>query len=189
MFVDSQKAISSEAATGQAVPAAEAAGGDAAGAAAGPAAGSAAEPAFGTTASIVGETQRESARVATNFMFPWERRQMEGGKLKTWEKFYWGVFAVAMASLLFNRVSWKEKEPPKVDEEKEARKAEQARLMLAGKSFLEDEDTFKGMTPQEIEEYIAGVTKGAKADDPFEGMSPEEINEYVAKHGMPAALQ
>ena len=47
-------------------------------------------------------------------MFPWERRQMEGGKLKTWEKFYWGVFAVAMASLLFNRLSWKEKEPPKV---------------------------------------------------------------------------
>jgi len=35
-----------------------------------------------------------------------------------------------------------------VDEEKEARKAEQARLMLAGKSFLEDEDIFKGMTPQ-----------------------------------------
>jgi hypothetical protein len=35
-----------------------------------------------------------------------------------------------------------------VDEEKEAKKAEQARLMLAGKSFLDDDDIFKGMTPQ-----------------------------------------
>ncbi len=39
---------------------------------------------------------------------------MEGGKLKPWEKLYWGVFAVAMASLLFNRLSLWEKEPPKV---------------------------------------------------------------------------
>lgn len=42
---------------------------------------------------------------------------------------------------------------------------------------------------QEIQEYISQVTKGAKVDDPFEGMSPEEINEYVAKHGTAAAAQ
>lgn len=49
-------------------------------------------------------------------MFPWERRQMEGGKLKSWEKAYWGVFAFGMAIFLFNRLkgNFTEKEEPKV---------------------------------------------------------------------------
>lgn len=38
---------------------------------------------------------------------------MEGGKLKWWEKAYWGVFVVAMSLFIFNRIEW-EKEPPKV---------------------------------------------------------------------------
>lgn len=56
-----------------------------------------------------------------------------------------------------------------VDEEKEARKAEMARAVLAGKSFLEAEAEFKGMSPEEIQEFVGKVTQGAKVDDPFEG--------------------
>ena len=41
---------------------------------------------------------------------------------------------------------------------------------------------------QEIQAYVEKVT-GASKEDPFEGMTPEEINEYVAKHGMPAGMQ
>ena len=48
-------------------------------------------------------------------MFPWERRQMEGGELKPWEKMYWGVFVVAIALLLFNRLKdGREPEEPQV---------------------------------------------------------------------------
>ena len=43
---------------------------------------------------------------ATAWMFPWERRQMEGrGPLRTWEKVYWGVFVTAMALFLFSRLT------------------------------------------------------------------------------------
>ena len=39
-------------------------------------------------------------------MFPWERRQMDGnsGPLRTWERFYWGLFVGGLALLLFNRL-------------------------------------------------------------------------------------
>lgn len=40
--------------------------------------------------------------------------------------------------------------------------------------------------PQEIASYVQEVTGGANASDPFEGMSPEEINEYIAKNGAPS---
>lgn len=46
-------------------------------------------------------------------MFPWERRQLQGGELRWWEKAYWGVFVVGIALILFNRVEW-EKEPDPV---------------------------------------------------------------------------
>ena len=60
-----------------------------------------------------GATQQEAARLVSGWMFPWERRQMEGGKLKVWEKLYWGVFVAGMALFLFNRLP-REKEEPKV---------------------------------------------------------------------------
>ena len=37
---------------------------------------------------------------------------------------------------------------PQIDEEKEAKKKERARLILAGHSFTEDDDPFEGLTPQ-----------------------------------------
>lgn len=117
-------------------------------------------------------------------MFPWEKRQLQGGALRPWEKLYWGVFVVAVSLFLFNRLDPWEKEGPKVDEEKEAKKADMARLVLAGASVIEEEDDlFDGLSPEEIQQYVEKTT-GAKKEDPFEGMSPEEINEYVKKHGL-----
>ncbi|KFM25805.1 hypothetical protein F751_1419 [Auxenochlorella protothecoides] len=130
-------------------------------------------------------------------MFPWERRQMEGGKLTTWEKVYWGAFVAGMSLLAYNNLPrfWKTEEPPTVDEDKEARKLERTRLILAGQSVLDGEE-FDGLEPEAspsffcgvqlaIQEYVSKATAGASAADPFEGMSPEEINEYIAKHGNP----
>ena len=55
-----------------------------------------------------------------------------------------------------------------VDEATEARKQQSARLVLAGRSFIEGEDPFEGLTPAQIEEYVQKATGGAKASDPFE---------------------
>lgn len=57
-----------------------------------------------------------------------------------------------------------------VDEEKERRKAELARLVLTGQhSFVrEDADVFEGLTPEEIQAYVSQATEGASSDDPFE---------------------
>ena len=43
---------------------------------------------------------------ATSWMFPWEKRQMDGrgSPLRTWEKVYWGVFVTAISLFLFNRL-------------------------------------------------------------------------------------
>lgn len=109
---------------------------------------------------------------------------MEGGALKPWEKLYWGVFVSAVALFLFNRLREGEPAEVVVDEEREARKAELARLVLAGRSVLEgEEDLFDGLTPEEIAAYVAESTGGASAADPYEGLTPEEINAYVAQHG------
>jgi hypothetical protein len=35
-----------------------------------------------------------------------------------------------------------------VDEDKEARKLQRARLVLAGHTFVDDDDPFEGLTPQ-----------------------------------------
>ena len=47
-----------------------------------------------------------SANAATSWMFPWEKRQMDGRgtPLRTWEKLYWGVFVTAISLFLFNRL-------------------------------------------------------------------------------------
>lgn len=126
-------------------------------------------------------------RAATSWMFPWERRQMQGsGGLRTWEKMYWGVFVVAISLFLFNRLRDVQPEEPQVDEKKETLKREKARMVLAGGSVVnfsyagdeEEEDPFEGLSPQEVQQYVEETT-GASAKDPFEGMSPEEINEYM----------
>ncbi|KAK9834190.1 hypothetical protein WJX81_006967 [Elliptochloris bilobata] len=143
-----------------------------------PAAAEGAQPARALTAA----EQKASAEAVSAWMFPWERRQMEGGTpLRTWEKAYWGLFVGGMAFLLYSRLFLAEqkKPDPKVAEEKEARKLAAARLALAGGTFAEDEDPFEGLTPREIQEYVAKATDGASASDPFEGMSPEEINAYM----------
>ncbi|EIE25925.1 hypothetical protein COCSUDRAFT_60929 [Coccomyxa subellipsoidea C-169] len=118
-------------------------------------------------------------------MFPWERRQMDSNAqgLRTWEKLYWGVFVTALAGLLFSRLYRSEKADPKVDEDKEARKLQKARMVLAGQPFTDDDDPFEGLTPQEIQQYVQTATEGASSEDPFEGMSPEEINAYMEEHG------
>ena len=56
-----------------------------------------------------------------------------------------------------------------VDEDKEAKKLEAARAILAGRSFVDgDDDPFEGLGPKEIQEYIDKVLQGASRDDPFE---------------------
>lgn len=93
---------------------------------------------------------------ATTWMFPWERRQLSGGELSTWEKWYWGVFVLAIAVFLLNRAGGigNSSSGPTQDESERAEKLElekqqKARLVLAGGSMLDEED------------------------DPFEGLSPE----------------
>lgn len=87
---------------------------------------------------------------ATAWMFPWERRQLQGGALRPWEKFYWGVFVVAISLVLFNRLRDPPVPPdPAIKEAKEAAKAERARQVLAGASLVDGEDDpFEGMTPE-----------------------------------------
>ncbi|PSC71979.1 L-galactose dehydrogenase [Micractinium conductrix] len=94
-------------------------------------------------------------------MFPWERRQLQGGDLRWWEKLYWGVFVVGIALILFNRIEWEKEPDPKVEERKvalETARQETARMVLAGKSILVPwgtDDPFADMSPQEIEEFCS----------------------------------
>lgn len=129
---------------------------------------------------------RAAAKAASAWMFPWERRQLDGkGPLRWWEKLYWGVFVGGLAFLLISRMLRKQEpeEDPEVKAAREASKRERARLALLGDNFIsEEEDVFEGMNPTEIQEYIKTTTGGATKADPFEGMSPEEINEYLEKH-------
>lgn len=122
--------------------------------------------------------QLEGAKVATTWMFPWERRQMEGGKLKAWEKLYWGAFVVAIALFLFNRLpkggKEEDEEDPQIAEERKAKKVEFARKIAAGQSIVGDEDLFEGEEPEAIQDFIKKLDV-----DPYEGLSPEEINALV----------
>ena len=112
---------------------------------------------------------------------------MEGGKLRGWEKAYWGVFVTAVAFLLFNRL--KPAEGGGSQESLEAERAAkyaarlaQARLLLAGESLTSKDpvrakDPFEGMEPIEVQHWCEEAT-GTDSTDPFEGMTPEEINKY-----------
>lgn len=154
---------------------------------------SAASGAASGAASTMAEAQRrtiEGARIATDWMFPWERRQMSGdtGGLRTWEKIYWGVFVMGLGLLLVNRLAPENAEKAEKEAERERKKKEQrrerARAVLAGAAFSGiEEDPFEGMEPAEIEKIVKEVAKesGASVDDPFEGMSPEEIDAYLDK--------
>ena len=57
-----------------------------------------------------------------------------------------------------------------VDDGKEEKKLAMARAILAGNtSFINDNtDVFEGLSPTEIEEYVAKATEGATSSDPFE---------------------
>ena len=47
------------------------------------------------------ELMRAAAASATASMFPWERRQMDGGgKVNTFEKVYWAAFGCAIVYLV-----------------------------------------------------------------------------------------
>jgi len=118
-------------------------------------------------------SQQQSAAAVSRWMLPWEKRQMDGtpGPLRSWERYYWGIFVSALAFMLFSRLTGKD--VPVVDAEEEARKAKQklraARLMLAGQTLSEeDEEHFEGMTPQEIQEYIEKAIGTKGSADPFE---------------------
>ncbi|GMH33354.1 hypothetical protein BSKO_01188 [Bryopsis sp. KO-2023] len=147
-------------------------------------------PEDATTAQLDLKTRIETAKTVTDsFMFPWEKRQMdgEGTPLRWWEKVYWWVFAGGTAVMLFTMGKrWLHVEQePEIDEELEARKQAAARSAIVGtQGFHTDEDPFDGLSPEEIQTYVEQAT-GASDTDPFEGMSPEEINEWVEKNGGP----
>lgn len=160
--------------------------------------GAAAEGAGAPPAAAAAAAQQAAAQqvqVASPWMLPWERRQLQGGELKWWEKMYWGVFVVGIALILFNRIEWEKTPDPAIEERKKRREAERleaARMVLAGKTILVPwgtDDPFVGMTPQEIEDFCKQASGGATEADPFEGMTPQEIDEYIEKHGLPAAAQ
>jgi hypothetical protein len=135
---------------------------------------------------------KEQKDVVSNFMFPWERRQMQGGALSTWEQWYWGVFVLAVAVFLFNRAGSgttgadpeKEEEERRKKEEIQKLQAERARMIMVGGSVLvpgDEEDPFEGLSPEEVMAFVEKTTGGSR-DDPFAGMTPEEIDEYVRVH-------
>ena len=60
-----------------------------------------------------------------------------------------------------------------IDEDKEAKKLEAARAVLAGRSFTEgEEDPFEGLGPHEIQAYIDKALDGVSHSDPFEVRPP-----------------
>ena len=152
-----------------------------------------------TTATTAGAADaaanaQAGAAAATAWMFPWERRQLDGapGGLKPWEKAYWGLFVGGLAFLLASRLyrgSGSDGPPVETPEEaaaKAAAQAEATRALLLGRSFVgdEDEDPLEGLTPAEIQAIAdKAIGAGASGGDPFEGWSPEEINAWVEANG------
>lgn len=65
------------------------------------------------------------------WMLPWERRQLQGGALRWWEKMYWGVFVVGLSLILFNRIEW-EKAPDPVGGRRVGARLWSARVLLGG---------------------------------------------------------
>ena len=124
------------------------------------------------------------------WMFPWERRQLDGapGGLRPWEKVYWGLFVTALAALGYSRLFRSaDKPPPPSAGARDAARRAAVRPLLAGAPLfvLDDEDDpFDGDTPDEIAAFVAqhaGVTAGAA--DRFEGLEPAEIEALLKEHG------
>ena len=61
-----------------------------------------------------------------------------------------------------------------MDEVLEKQQHESARAALAGKSFVEGDDPFEGLTPKEIQSLVEKVT-GASEDDPYEVNLPHSL--------------
>jgi hypothetical protein len=150
----------------------------------------------------------DAARFATAFMFPWEKRALDGsaGKspmagLSNVEKGYWLVFSGAMLYFglkLFNNKT--KTEEVTEEEQEEARtleqsKKERALSILQGESIIGGtEDPFEGLSPSEIDAYVKENTKHKltpalmhklpklmEEEDEFDGMTPDEINDLLAK--------
>ncbi|QDZ20367.1 hypothetical protein HOP50_04g28840 [Chloropicon primus] len=153
---------------------------------------------------LEGARQAEDmAKTVSAFMFPWEKRALEGGKkgLTTTEKGYWIVFSGAMVYFGIQLATKKTKteddleEEKREEERKEALKRQRAMAVLRGESIIGGlEDPFEGLTPEEIDEYVKSNTKHnltpdllhklpklAEDEDEFDGLTPEEINALVEK--------
>ena len=144
----------------------------------------------------------DAAKFATAFMFPWEKRALDGSStgLSNIEKGYWVVFAGAMLyfglKVFNNKSKQKEEDGEESDEAKrlETLKKQRALSILQGESIIGgEEDPFEGLTPDEIDAYVKSNTKHSltpalfqhlptlEEEDEFEGMTPDEINDYMAK--------
>ena len=148
-----------------------------------------------TTSAASADDARAGAAAASAWMFPWERRQLDGapGGLRPWERAYWGLFVGGLAFLLGSRLYRSQRDDGLVPEAeadaaaKAAIQAEAARALLLGKSFVgdDDEDPLEGLSPAEIQavaEKAIGAS-GASGADPFDGWSPDEINAWVEANG------
>eukprot|EP00798_Chlamydomonas_sp_ICE-L_P024167 gene24167-9754_t len=113
-----------------------------------------------------------------------------------WDYFYWTV-GIAGFSLIFGPRLYRWYFAPKPDaealalaaakkkEEVEAKRLSLMAAVLSGKSFLEVEDTFDGLSPKEINELASKTMgKSSVSDDPFDGMDPADIDAYVLLHGL-----
>ena len=118
---------------------------------------------------LEGAKQAEDyAKMASAFMFPWEKRALDGGGggLSNTEKGYWVVFGGAMLYFGFKLATNKGKseeatEDAKREEERvDNLKRQRALAVLRGESIIGGvEDPFEGLSPEEIDEYVKSNTK------------------------------
>eukprot|EP00201_Polytomella_parva_P011224 CAMPEP_0175062334 /NCGR_PEP_ID=MMETSP0052_2-20121109/14112_1 /TAXON_ID=51329 ORGANISM="Polytomella parva, Strain SAG 63-3" /NCGR_SAMPLE_ID=MMETSP0052_2 /ASSEMBLY_ACC=CAM_ASM_000194 /LENGTH=118 /DNA_ID=CAMNT_0016328347 /DNA_START=300 /DNA_END=656 /DNA_ORIENTATION=- len=117
--------------------------------------------------------------------------------MSTFEKLYWGLGVTGLSLVLFSNASplpeGKKDDKnnkdaqlaiKKASEELHARRVKIMRAHIAGKSFVDEDSPFEGMTPQEITTFLKECGLRDDSDDPFDGMSPEEIDEYARLHGL-----
>ncbi|KIZ06235.1 hypothetical protein MNEG_1728 [Monoraphidium neglectum] len=124
-------------------------------------------------------------------------REVPGGRkpMHSWEKWYWGAGVGGVSVFLFWRLKPEGKTEEQIQEEKrraaelEVKRKDHLRAVLAvqrqGGFIVEGEDPLDGLSPQQIEEFMA--REGIDPKDPLEGMSPEEIDEYMRRQEQAAA--
>eukprot|EP00892_Ulva_mutabilis_P010466 jgi/Ulvmu1/7792/UM004_0021.1 len=128
----------------------------------------------------------KAAQSVTASMFPWERRQMDGGStpLNRFERVYWIAFGGAVIFIVGSNVYryFTSKKEVKVDEDLAKVKEEMALKLSSGSvNVLQCEDVFEGLSPQEVSEYVDSTHKKRIRErhtqaDEYDGLSPEEIN-------------